>query len=462
MNSGVAEETVRFDDLCGFSPKQKEAQRATRDFKFVLYGGAMGGGKSYWLRWQLLRILLKFGKEGHKNVVVGMFCEDYPALKDRQLSKIKFEFPSWLGTLSVTDHNFILRPEYGGGVLAFRNLDDASKYQSAEFAAIGVDEVTKNIKEVFDFLRTRLRWPGITNVRFLAASNPGGIGHAWVKKLWIDRQFEPNEPEPDQFVYIRALAKDNPKIDASYLKSLEGLPDTLRRAFLEGDWDIFRGQYFTEWRRDLHVSEPMMPAPYHKIFLCGDYGYLAPSAIYWCFKDSNKIVNVYRELYKTGLTYEKLAKEICAMTGPNEHIRYAAMDPAIWSTKGEVEVTGADLMDEVFRKHFKENSPMMVKGDNSRVIGWNVMREHLRPIPLGGKTVARLKVSSNCTELIRTLPTLVYDNVRVEDVDSDGEDHAADALRYGLMTDPPKSPNADDDIFKFSTGTMDKRGFQYK
>lgn len=171
------EERIDINDLCHFTDKQKEASRLVKQHKYLLYGGAMGGGKSYFLRWKLIRMLLAFAARGFIGVTVGLFCEDYPALKDRHLSKVRFEFPEWLGEYNSADHNFILFPEFGGGMIAFRNLDDVSKYQSSEFAVIAVDELTKNTEEEFTILRTRLRWPGVRNTRFIAATNPGGKGH---------------------------------------------------------------------------------------------------------------------------------------------------------------------------------------------------------------------------------------------------------------------------------------------
>ena len=190
-----------FDELCHFAPKQKEASRVVKQHKFVLYAGAMGTGKSYFLRWKLLRMLLAFYARGFKNVMVVLFCEDYPALKDRHLYALKYEFPSWLGDYKEADHNFVLKDRFGGGILAFRNLDDVSKYQSTQFAVIAVDELTKNSEETFLFLRTRLRWPGISDadVKFIAATNPGGVGHFWVKQRWIDRVYPDYEKDAGQF-----------------------------------------------------------------------------------------------------------------------------------------------------------------------------------------------------------------------------------------------------------------------
>jgi len=152
--------------------------------KFLLYGGALGGGKSYFLRWYgVRRLMVLFMHFGIKQAVGMLACEDYPSLKDRQLSKISREFPAWMGKMHQ-DHRdygrcFILHEKWGGGVLCFRNLDDPSKYASAEFAFILVDELTKNPYDVFTFLRTRLRWKGLTDVecQLIGATNPGSVGH---------------------------------------------------------------------------------------------------------------------------------------------------------------------------------------------------------------------------------------------------------------------------------------------
>lgn len=441
----MKETPVRFSELAHFTPKQLDADRLVQRFKYVLYGGAMGGGKSYWLRWALLKLLVHWAKGGITGVTVGLFCEDYPALKDRHLSKIGKEFPAWLGVYHA-DHkeygrSFVLRAEYGAGVIVFRNLDDTSKYQSAEFAAVGVDELTKNQIDVFEDLRTRMRWPGIPDTKFLAATNPGGIGHAWVKKKWLEGIHEENELEGDMFAYLPALASDNPHLDPSYLRSLSGLPEDKRKAFLEGDWDIFKGQYFSEWRKALHVVEPFTPHEFWRKFVSIDYGYGAPSAVYWHGVDGDGVDYIYRELYQEKLTYEQLAAEIVALTPPHEEIQYWVADPAIWAKKGETELSGMELM---FNKHraITGKGVNIIKGNNDRINGWNLVREYLKPFQQQEKVIAKLQVFSTCTELIRTLPSLVYDKHRVEDCDSDGEDHASDSVRYGLMSRPRSAPKA--------------------
>ena len=232
----MEEETIKFTDLSHFLPKQKEAQLASKRFKFVLYGGSLGSGKSHWLRWMCLYWLMKYyAKYNKKGIRVGLFCEDYVSLNDRHLTKVKFEFPPWLGKFNEAKHEFTLAPEYGSGIIAFRNLDDPEKYLSVEFAAMAVDEINRNPVSTFRELRKRLRWEGIPDVRFMAACNP--IGEAWVKNMFVKRLFPPEEKEQYEFVYVPALPTDNPYLPQEYYKSLESLPEAQRKALLEANWD---------------------------------------------------------------------------------------------------------------------------------------------------------------------------------------------------------------------------------
>ena len=232
------EEITKFSDLTKFFPKQKEALEASKRFKFVLFGGSVGSGKSYWLRWSCIYWLIKYhAKYSIRGIRAGLFCEDYPSLNDRHLTKIKFEFPKWLGVYNEQRKEFTLAPEYGSGILAFRNLDEPEKYLSVEFAIMAIDEINRNPKTTFDMLRSRHRWPGIKDVKFLSGCNP--LGEAWVKNMWVKRLFPPDEKEQYEFVYIPALPTDNPHLPPEYYKSLESLPEMQRRAYLEGHWDAF-------------------------------------------------------------------------------------------------------------------------------------------------------------------------------------------------------------------------------
>lgn len=259
-------EIVDISSLFKFFEKQLTALNAMKKFKFVLYGGSVGSGKSYFLRWACVYWLIKMAQEhNQQGIRAGLFCEDYPSLNDRHLSKIKSEFPDWLGTYNEQRHEFTLAPEHGGGVLCFRNLDDPSKYLSVEFAIEAVDEVNRNPLPTFTLLRTRLRWPKIAEVKFVAACNP--LGEAWVKNFWIKRLFPDNEKEAQDFYFVKALPTDNPNLDPSYFKSLESLPDAERRAYLEGDWDAFEGATdldgYVRLLNDTEIERAIIPVSDH-------------------------------------------------------------------------------------------------------------------------------------------------------------------------------------------------------
>lgn len=229
---------ISFTELAKFFPKQLEALKASRRFKYTLFGGSVGSGKSYWIRWSAVYWLMEYyGKYQIKGIRAGVFCEDYPSLNDRHLTKVKFEFPDWLGKFNEAKHEFTLASEYGSGIIAFRNLDDPSKYLSVEFALIAIDEVNRNPKTTFDMLRSRHRWPGIKDTKFIAGCNP--LGEAWVKNMWVKRMFPPDEKEQYEFVFVPALPTDNPHLPQEYYKSLESLPENQRKAYLEGNWDAF-------------------------------------------------------------------------------------------------------------------------------------------------------------------------------------------------------------------------------
>ena len=263
---------IKFSELAKFLPKQEDAKLASQRFKFVLYGGSLGSGKSYWLRWMMIYWLIKYyAKYQIKGIRAGLFCEDYPSLNDRHLSKVKYEFPTWLGTYNEAKHEFTLKPAYGSGIIAFRNLDDPEKYLSVEFAIMGVDEINRNPLVTFRELRKRLRWAGIKDVKFLAACNPRG--EAWVKNMWVKRLFPPEENEPYEFVYVPALPSDNPFLDASYYKSLEALPEAERKAFLEGDWDSFEDSMdekgYIRLLNDRELQAGLSPETNHSGYIIG-------------------------------------------------------------------------------------------------------------------------------------------------------------------------------------------------
>ena len=427
-------------DLIHPLPSQTKFLDAMYVYEYLLFGGAAGPGKSHILRWAAIELLAWWAQQGHRDVKVGLFCEDYPTLKERQISKISREFPAWLGEVKDSQEDglcFFLRPQYGSGRIALRNLDEPAKYASAEFAAILVDELTKNTRQTFDDLRFRKRWPGIEHSPFLAASNPGSIGHAWVKKLWIDQDFSGDDSQltPSSFHFIPARAGENPHLPQSYRDTLHSLPPLMRKAMEEGNWDLFAGQYFEEWNSAVHVCAPFVIPDAWRRLISMDYGYEKPSAVGWWAIDPDGTWYLYRELYVTHLTYPKLAEQMMELTPLQEHVTAVIADPAIWGDRprhGEqVGQSGGELLTLAWGRR----EVPVLRGNHDRLQGWQRCREQLqvRRLP-EGKFYSRVQVFPNCRQFIRTVPGLVHDPVRVEDVDTDGEDHHADQWRYALNT----------------------------
>jgi len=390
----------------------------------LLYGGQAGGGKSHFLRWWSVFYLIALAEQGVKGATVGLFCEDYPSLLDRQISKIRTEFPPGLGVLKEgVTRDFHLAPRYGSGRILLRNLDDPAKYLSAEFAGIGVDELTRNRKEVFDFLRSRLRWPGVSRPGFVAGTNPSGIGHAWVKKLWIERDF-PTELErlKDEFHFVRARASDNPYLSEEYHKDLETLPPAMAAAYAQGSWDVFAGQYFDIWSPERMVDRPESwnIRPWWPRWMSIDWGFKHNAAAYWLASEKDSVFT-YKEFVRNNLDPDKLALAICERND-GDKLQQIYLSPDAFAER-TAQNTIAEQMGEVFLAH---GLPYPTRADDDRVGGWQLLYQMLN--------AGLLRVGSNCTELIRCLPTLIRDEIKIEDIEKMDGDDAADAWRYGVKS----------------------------
>ena len=445
-------------DIAEFTDRQLEVCTALDDgYKFILYGGALGGGKSYLLRWIAVRILFKiFSKYGLTNVPVMLASEDYPTLKDRQISKIIREFPAWLGNYH-DDHKahgkcFILAPEYGSGIICLRNLDDPSKYQSAEFAAILVDELTKNPLQTFTDLRMRLRWPGIPDreCAFIGATNPGGIGHSYCKAYWIDKTFPPEFIEPIDyrplFQFIPSKADDNPHLDASYWQVLSTLPEQLRKAFRDGSWEIYLGQAFT-FTRLAHVLKKPIPIPrYAPLYSTFDWGFGAPFSWQWWWVDADGRGYMFSEFYgwngtpNQGLRWEdsRVAREIKKKEAElaerynisfDKCIRLAG--PDCFQKKPDYKGGGQG---KSTAEEFSAYGIHLQPGDPSRSLKIRQFRERIR-IPEDG-TMPMLMVYPECDSFIRCIPDIPVDKNNPEEVDTKAEDHEFDAACHFCMARP--------------------------
>lgn len=309
---------VRFSQMCGFTEKQWQATEVADAHRYTLFGGSRGPGKSFWLRWYCLRFVLKLAGEGIGNVNVMLACEDYPSLTGRQTTKIAAEFPLWLGEVKSTTAKglgFHLRPEFGGGSILLRNLDDASKYQSFEFALIAIDELTKNSARTFDILRGSLRWPGISDTKFVAATNPDAN---WVRDYWIERRFpEGLQGAAEQFAFVPALPQDNPHLPDSYWSELNTLSGALRQAWLFGDWyAAVEGLVYENFSEENVVD--LEPDPARPVEIAIDDGYIDPRATLFVQRLPNGDLLVFDELYETKTLEEATIERIktkCAEYG---------------------------------------------------------------------------------------------------------------------------------------------------
>jgi phage terminase large subunit len=395
--------------------------------RFRLYGGAKGGGKSYAMRMECVR-----QSTSAQNVRGLALRRTFPEIEENMVTPMIGELPH--GSYDYNSTKGILTFQ-NGSTIRFgycRNYKDVLQYQGIEYDFICIEEVTHWAEREFKVLKTCLRTArsGIVP-NFFGSTNPGGIGHAWVRRLWVDRQFSRTE-NPEDYAFIPARVYDNQilmQANPQYVKDLEDLPEMDRRAYLMGDWDVFEGQYFTEFNRDIHVIDPMIPKIGVKARIVAlDYGFdPSPSCALWMALMNNGDVIVYRELYEKRLLFRALAQRIAALTAEDEDIRLIIADPSIVEKETEAGNT--------FSMEFKECDLITQGGNNKRIEGWNVVRQLLHPYvdPNLRRHTARLKITSNCRNLIRTLPEQIHDERDVEDLNTKGEDHAVDALRYGVM-----------------------------
>ena len=410
---------MNFSDLCGFTEKQWTATEAADTHKYMLFGGSRGPGKSYWLRWYSLRRLLTWAGQGFEGVRVMLACEDYPSLYERQASKIQIEFPHWLGEYHTSRNEYRLRPQYGGGAIALRNLDDASKYQSAEFALIAVDEITKNPERTFHILRGSLRWPGIEDVGMVAASNPEAN---WVRDYWISRQF-PDEvlPEADKFAFVAALPEDNPHLPDSYWQMLDTLPGALRQAWRYGDWfAAVEGLVYDTFNQDNIVdTEPDAERP---IELAIDDGYTDPRATLFIQRQPNGDILVFDELYQTKHLEEETIADILSKCEDNGWPR-----PELAAVSHEA----VALQRRLREANIPARNWLSTKaggGGSTRVQAIQATRALI----CDGKGYRAIKVHRRCKNLLdEIMAGYKYPEGKkssVNDKPADGNDHACNAL----------------------------------
>jgi len=409
---------INFSELCGFSDKQWAATHTADAHRYTLFGGSRGPGKSYWLRWYLVRYLLRQAAAGRMGVRVMLGCEDYPSLYERQVSKVQLEFPIWLGEYMAGRNEYQLRPQYGGGVIAFRNLDNPSKYQSAEFAAMAIDEITKNPRRTFDILRGSLRWAGIDDVKMIAASNPEAN---WVRDYWIEKNLpEEMEGHEHEFAFVPALPEDNPHLPQSYWEMLDTLSGALRMAWRYGDWyAAVEGLVYSNFNADnITDQEPDRSRPYA---LAIDDGYVDPRATLFIQPQRNGDLLVFDELYET----QKLEEETIGNI-ESTYARYEMGLPTVAAVSHEA---------VALRKRLQQAKIRAVNWMEHRVSGSSSTRlaaiTLTRSMLCDGKGHRAIKINRRCKHLLDEISVgYKYPEGKhgFETHPADGNDHAVNAL----------------------------------
>ena len=433
----------------------------------VLYGGAAGGGKSFSLVADPVRY---FTNPHARMLLVRRSTEELREL----ISVSKQLYPK-----AVPGIKFMERDKTwvapNGATLWMSYLDrddDVMRYQGQAFNWIGFDELTQWPTDyAWTYMRSRLRATKASGLPLYmrATSNPGGPGHRWVKRTFID----PSTPDQSFWAtdengeiikwprghsregeplfkrkFIPATLFDNPYLseDGMYEANLLSLPEHQRRQLLEGDWDINEGAAFPEFNRRIHVVDPYdIPSNWTRFRAC-DYGYGSYTGVVWfaVVPGSEQLI-VYRELYVSKIIATDLADMILDIED-GEKIRYGVLDSSLWHNRGD---TGPSLAEQMIMKGCRWRPSDRSKG--SRVAGKNEIHRRLQVDEFTEEP--RLVIFNNCTNLISQLPSIPLDKRNPEDVDTYSEDHLYDALRYGVMTRPRSS------IFDFDPASQ-RSGFQ--
>ena len=446
-----------------YDPQPKQALLHKCRARQILFGGAVGGGKSHALRWDCIAFCCE-----NPGLQAYIFRRSLPELESNHIQQIKKELPTELGSFSESRKRFEF---YNGSYIQFQYLErdsDCDRIQGAEIHFAGVDEAGQLSAYQLGYIKSRLRLGGYEPKqtqylpRLVMTANPGGISHNFLKALYID----PSPPETYFYdvtmidprnksdkgwlsMYIPSRMEDNKFIDPNYGASLSGLPFELARALREGDWDLVVGSFFGDvFRRDRHVVKPFEIPEHWVRFRSFDWGSTKPFCVGWYtvaqqsddYPDGALIK--YREWYGAAgpdrglkLTAEEVAQGIKSREG-YERIDYSVADPSIWKWE-----SGPSIGERMAKLGVRFR-----RADNSRVAGWDQIRQRL----IGEDNTPMLYLFETCTDLIRTLPLMQHDQHRPEDINTKQEDHAVDELRYSAMSRSYQRPipEMEEDIFR--------------
>lgn len=421
----------------------------------ILYGGAAGSGKTIGIIADALR---DTSNGNYKALIIRRTNDELREIINKTQEFYLKAFPSARWSEKKSEWSF---PSGAKIWLTYLEHDrDIFRYQGQAFTYIAFDELTQYpTPYAWDYLRSRLRTadPDL-RIYSRATTNPGGPGHQWVKRMFIDpavwgEAFWATDIESGEILrwppgskyegqplfkrrFIPGRLKDNPFLDADgrYEANLLSLPEYQRKQLLEGSWDILEGAAFGEFNRNIHVI-PYKEIPKHwKRFRAADYGYSSWASCLWMACSPDGQIIVYRELYVTKNTAEQFADKILEAER-NENIAYGVLDSSVFHQRGD---SGPPLAEVMIRRGCIWKPSDRSKG--SRIAGKNEIHRRLAVNEFSKKP--GLVFMDTCRNLIAHFPMLQLDKNNPEDVSSTGADHDFDSLRYGLMSRP--MPNQGD------------------
>ena len=419
----------------------------------VLFGGSAGGGKSYAILADALRDLVH---PQFRGLILRRTTEELREL----VQKSQELYPKALPGIKWSERKMEWRSPAGGSLwMSFLERDqDVSRYQGQAFNYIAFDELTQwPTPYAWNYMRSRLRSTAPDLKLYMrATTNPGGQGHNWVKKMFIDpaqwnTAFWATDIESGETLrwpkghtkegeplfkrrFIPSRLSDNPYLynSGDYEANLLSLPEADRKRLLDGDWDIVEGSAFPEWDRSIHVIEPYdIPNTWRRFRAC-DFGYSSFSAVVWFAVTPEEQLVIYRELYVSKMLATDLAGTILDLEAEDGPITYGVLDSSCWHQRGQ---SGPSIAETMIAAGCRWRPSDRSRG--ARVAGKNELHRRLQVDEYTNEP--RLVVFSNCINTVAQLPVIQLDKNNIEDVNTHGEDHIYDAIRYGVMSRPRSS-----------------------